>query len=260
MALTREGLQTLIRMHRLHCFQGPLLTLGVQDVHGTYEELEGWFHLEKLKLNPVPPQQREETTSIYIQKFMNNGKRYVHANTLFRMLGVEPHEALDASETEGAALIHDLNQPVPQAWHGRYESILDGGTIEHIFDMRTGLSNMVRMLAVGGQIFHMSPMNGWVNHAFYQLSPALFYDFYQANGFEVRDAHVLQMSNQFDDNDPGTLIRYVHSDATLTPNKPGKLMAFVFIARKLREVEQIVIPTQQKYRERIRPEVVGADS
>lgn len=40
------------------------------------------------------------------------------------------------------------------------------------------------MLRPGGTVIHIVPCNGWVNHGFYQISPTLMFDYYQAAGFE----------------------------------------------------------------------------
>lgn len=90
---------------------------------------------------------------------------------------------LDCSDFEEATVVRDLNVPVPAEMWNRFDLIVDGGTLEHVFDVRQSLTNIGRMLTPGGRIIHVSPTNNWVNHGFYQFSPRLFYDYYAANGF-----------------------------------------------------------------------------
>jgi hypothetical protein len=55
--------------------------------------------------------------------------------------------------------------------------------LEHVFAVPTALANLVRMLRVGGRVIHISPCNNFANHGFYQFSPTLLADFYEANAF-----------------------------------------------------------------------------
>jgi hypothetical protein len=83
--------------------------------------------------------------------------------------------ALDASAYEGAEIIHDLNKPIPDELAGKFDLVIDGGTLEHVFDYPTALQNAMRMLRVGGHLFLITPTNNQCGHGFYQFSPELFY-------------------------------------------------------------------------------------
>ena len=112
----------------------------------------------------------------------------IQARVFFELLGIPDVHMLDIDGYQGADVIADLNQPVPAELQGRFRTIVDAGTLEHIFDVRMCLTNIVKMLAVGGRVVHQSPCNNYVNHGFYQLSPTLFFDYYGANGFEETHA------------------------------------------------------------------------
>jgi len=98
-----------------------------------------------------------------------------YAEPFLTLLGAEQVEALDASSFEGAQIIHDLNQPVPAAWHQRYDLVLDGGTLEHVFFFPTALQNAMSLVRPGGALFLCLPANNFVGHGFYTFSPELFY-------------------------------------------------------------------------------------
>jgi hypothetical protein len=102
---------------------------------------------------------------------------------LFRSLGCGPLETIDLCPNENPTYILDLNVPLPQEYANRFDLIYDGGTLEHCFNPAEVLRNTVHMLQVGGRIIHHTPMNNWVDHGFYQISPTLFFDFYSAAGF-----------------------------------------------------------------------------
>ncbi len=69
---------------------------------------------------------------------------------------------------------------------------------EHVFDVRTSLTNLTRSLRVGGIAMHISPLGGFENHGFYQFGPKLFARFYAANGFRDLQAWAIHLTE--DDN------------------------------------------------------------
>ena len=99
---------------------------------------------------------------------------------------------MDISPYEGADIIFDLNQrELPPELINRFDYIVDGGTTEHVFDYAQALRNISKMLKVGGKIFHYLPACGWLNHGYYSLSPSLFQDFYNDNGFQIERINIL---------------------------------------------------------------------
>ena len=111
---------------------------------------------------------------------------------LFRALGFDELVALDASDFEGAELVHDLNRPIPDALHGRFDFVFNGGTLEHVFDVRTGLANAGDLVREGGRVVHVAPVSNQIDHGFYCFSPTLLLDWAEANRWTVRSAYVFQ--------------------------------------------------------------------
>jgi hypothetical protein len=106
---------------------------------------------------------------------------------LRRLCRASEVHAIDYSDYEGAERIWDLNRPVPEAWHQQYDTIIDGGTVEHVFQATTALASLMQMLKPGGRLFLFSPMNNLCGHGFYQFSPEFFYRALSApQGFSVR--------------------------------------------------------------------------
>lgn len=104
----------------------------------------------------------------------------------FRWLGVEETQALDASDYEGAELVWDLNQPVPAEWEARFDLVIDGGTLEHVFHYPTALANAMRLTCVSGRLVLFTPATNYCGHGFYQFSPELFYRVLSPeNGFRI---------------------------------------------------------------------------
>lgn len=110
-----------------------------------------------------------------------------YADEFMRYLGARELVALDASDFEGAEVIHDLNSPVPSDWHLRYTLVVDGGTTEHVFNFPVALENAMRMVADDGHLVVIVPANQQLGHGLYQLSPELYFRTLCAdNGFRIR--------------------------------------------------------------------------
>ena len=108
---------------------------------------------------------------------------------LFQALGAKNVICADASDYEGAELVHDFNDPVDARWHGRFDTLFDGGSLEHIFNLPGVLANEMAMLKVGGRLLAAVPANNWLGHGFYQFSPELpFRVFTPENGFRMECA------------------------------------------------------------------------
>lgn len=104
----------------------------------------------------------------------------------FQALGAKSISSLDASDYEGATFVHDLNQPLPSNLKERFDTVFDGGTLEHVFNFPQAVRNCMEMLRVGGRFYIHTCANNACGHGFYQLSPELFYRvFSPENGFEV---------------------------------------------------------------------------
>ena len=102
--------------------------------------------------------------------------------------GARTVDSVDASAYEQATLLHDMNLPWAegQPGLGSYDAVLDFGCLEHVFDFPVAWRNCVALCRVGGHLFHSLPANNLSGHGFYQFSPELFFNLYQAkNGFEL---------------------------------------------------------------------------
>lgn len=117
---------------------------------------------------------------------------------LERLMGVMGYavETLDISPYQGAGILHDLGRPVPEALHGRFDLIYDGGTTEHIFNLPTAFANIARMLRPGGVFVTANLMNGGPTHGLYQFSPELVWSYWKrALGWEVLACRALPVQD-----------------------------------------------------------------
>jgi SAM-dependent methyltransferase len=105
---------------------------------------------------------------------------------LTRFLDVRDLGALDHSAYEGAAIQHDLNQPLPDALREQYDVVIDSGTLEHVFNVPVAIASCMALVKRGGTLFLSSPANNLCGHGFYQFSPELFFRLFKnANGFTL---------------------------------------------------------------------------
>ena len=97
-------------------------------------------------------------------------------------LGATSIESIDYSGYEGATHVADMGAPV--SLPRQYETVLDSGSLEHIFDVGCAFRNIIRACRVGGRIIHLLPVNNLSGHGFWQFSSDLMYSIYSdENGF-----------------------------------------------------------------------------
>ena len=76
----------------------------------------------------------------------DEGRDAHYGEPFLQRLGFTLTDSLDADAYQGAGLIHDLNTPLPPDWHGRYDWVFDGGTLEHVFDLPQASKNVAALL------------------------------------------------------------------------------------------------------------------
>lgn len=109
------------------------------------------------------------------------------------LLNIKTLAALDYSPYQGASLTHDLNQPISADLEGRFDAVIDAGTIEHVFNFPVAIANCMKMVRPGGRLFLITVANNHCGHGFYQFSPELFFRLFKnRNGFYLHRLHLLK--------------------------------------------------------------------
>jgi SAM-dependent methyltransferase len=151
---------------------GHTATLGRQNIHLSDEVLQETFRL--------PP-----------------AKRYgpFCEDLLIEQFGAASVTSFDASEYEHANVLHDMNKPLD---HDRqYDTVIDFGTLEHIFDVAVALKNFATICKSGGRIIHALPANNYNGHGFWQFSPELFFSLYaRSNGFADTEVYIAELNDE----------------------------------------------------------------
>ncbi len=107
--------------------------------------------------------------------------------------------SIDNSNYENASIIQNLNAPFDHEV-GKFDTILDLGTLEHVFDVKQSMQNINKLVKKNGRIFHVSPTNNFSGHGFYQFSPELFFSLYsEENGYSETEVYLkkLDSSNSY---------------------------------------------------------------
>jgi hypothetical protein len=104
-------------------------------------------------------------------------------------------DSYDYSNYEGASYVVDMNKPVVS--EKQYDTIIDCGCVEHIYNVPQALKNISLLCASGGQIIHVLPANNFCGHGFWQFSPELFFSVYsKANGYSETEVFLADLRNQ----------------------------------------------------------------
>lgn len=108
------------------------------------------------------------------------------AEPFIKFLGGKAIDSYDASSYEDATHVHDMNIPIPDEYKDRYTALLDGGSLEHIFNFPVAIKSCMEMIKVGGHYLGITPVNNFMGHGFYQFSPELYYRVLsKENGFTI---------------------------------------------------------------------------
>ena len=92
-------------------------------------------------------------------------------------------DSVDMTKYEHATIIQDMNLPISQLLP-HFKTLIDFGTLEHVFNVPQALLNMWALCEENGQILHVLPANNFCGHGFWQFSPELFLSMYRReNGF-----------------------------------------------------------------------------
>lgn len=92
--------------------------------------------------------------------------------------------AIDADPSAPRAQHLDLNTHI-HFGEPTYNVSINHGTAEHIFNIANVFRVMHDATVEGGLMIHEAPFTGWVDHGFWNIQPATFWDVAAANGYEM---------------------------------------------------------------------------
>jgi SAM-dependent methyltransferase len=216
-----------------------VLQLGRQCILFDAKALYKYAAKHGVALDSIEPQLSFEA---YYKK-----RGYIDDITLFKSLGFKQVHSLDYSDFEGADIIWDLNQPIPEKYWGRFDLIYDGGTAEHVFDFPQVLKNIHLLLKPGGIVIHASPSNNHVDHGFYMYSPQVYFEYYDVNRYRIVTSQIIEYSP----NSKKSWSIYAYQPGVLDKLSYGnfgkKMLLIHLVAKKVAISTSGVVPQQGSY-------------
>jgi hypothetical protein len=198
-------------------------TIGRQGLHLTKDDLKENFAYFNERIDEISLDSMFSKPPVFAETFLN-------------YLGAKSVHSFDFSPYEKATFVHDMNLPIPEQHKEKYSLVIDGGSLEHIFDFPTAMKNCMEMVKVGGHLVVLSPCNNYVGHGFYQFGPELLFRvFAPANGFKMEAALLMEERRNatwWSVRDPAevgcrvTLVNHCHTNLFVLGRKVDTVMPF----------------------------------
>jgi len=95
-------------------------------------------------------------------------------------------ESIDIDRREEPTRCYDLGKDTPHRnLKNKYDTIIDGGTLEHVYNFPNAIQNVSDMLKLGGY-FISSQLLNYTGHGLYTLSPEVLIKACLLNGLEPK--------------------------------------------------------------------------
>ncbi len=251
MALIKTAVKLILKEHATYRFTDPVLMLGVPEIYATFEELTQWSR--QFNVPTQTPGKVELSNNPTARQF-----GWVTAQTFMEMLGLKDLLSSDIDGADHEADVNqDLNEPLPQSLLNRFNLVIDPGTLEHVFDMKTAFTNVTRALRVGGTVVHFLPIYSF-NGGYFSINPNVMMDYYALNGFSEIKAYIIMWDRYrpftgeyrcYEYTDERMGARHALADEDQYRFTPHLL----FMARKTSEVAKIKCPQQTERHLAFRP-------
>jgi hypothetical protein len=253
MGLYRGVIEAIIREKSRKPFPDKAYTFGRQTVDATPEQVIAMFSALGVPSAVDDPSELDidRTTLAVLQ---HPTARNVRDVDFFRTLGTTVY-AIDVSDHEGAEIISDLNRPIPSPLEASCGLLVDGSTLDNIFDPSTGLKNAARLLQPGGRCFLVNMGNTRTDYGgipYTMFNPFWFFDYFVWNDFDYCQVYLLI----FDGMGPLPAvyaISYEHAaqhwgDGIIKPIVSEHIIALMVFAEKGTDSTWDKTPTQHAYR------------
>ena len=92
-----------------------------------------------------------------------------------------------------------MNYSIENNLKKKYDFILDGGTIEHIYNTPQVCENIINLLEIDGILCSITCNNNFSGHGFYQFSPDFFQSTFNPKyGMKIQMIYLVENSSNFD--------------------------------------------------------------
>jgi hypothetical protein len=104
---------------------------------------------------------------------------------VLRNYGMNSVKTIDLFDNR-ADLRLDMNASLPSELIQQFNTVIDIGTIEHVFDTKQALSNLMGLVGERGHLLIHTPCKGYFNHGFHTFSPECLLQALELNGFSIK--------------------------------------------------------------------------
>ena len=249
--MINESLLRIIAQERVNGnLRGRVATLGRQNVRLSLEETLKILIDEGVSVDPSIEAEIRSSEKDIETRYSNS--ETVSDQQLFKLLGIHAVDAIDVTDYEGAAIIHNLNYPISGEHHEAYDYIIDGGTFDHLFDVKTAFENVTHLLKVDGTLLMWNGASNFTGAAYLSYAPDFFFDYFIENQFYDVRVYLAELRRQAQDT-KYKIFKYLGaskfnvSNATDTFFSPYLQMTIV-MATKTKDTSVGVFPVQSFYR------------
>ena len=242
--ITPSLTKMIVQEHLYNPIKGKVLTLGKQLVAMTHEQAIQLLEECGVSLS----NEVIEKTKVMVENKVrySQDKNFITDKGFFLLLGVEELYSMDVSDYENCDIVHDLNHPVDDKYENYFDFIIDGGTFDHLVDVKVSFSNVIRMLNASGRVFQWNAASNFTGSAYISFGPDLFFDYYMVNDFSDCKTYIAEAHSggQLEDWN-----LYLFSDvACYSRFKSNFIQMVIVIAEKGSITKTDGFPIQSQYR------------
>ena len=190
MGIDRNFAAIILQEHAKKTFGPKLVTVGRQTVLMEADEARALAISSGLKVGPEPKSVPVDTDTL-----AGAGNAFIRDDAFFKLMGIKNAKSLDVTDYEGADIICDLNEPLDEKLEGTADVIIDGSTLDNVFDPAMALRNLTKMLSDNGRIFLFN-MGSNHNVPYIIPTPLWLFDYFVVNAFTRCDVYVVATSPQ----------------------------------------------------------------
>ena len=139
MGIMRDLAEAIIHEHTFRPLTGDVVTMGRQTVYLTPQQATDLVADHGIAIDPDIRVDIDKSTLN-----RNSTDELISDVGFLRLLGVQQAKAMDHSDYEGAEIIHNLSTPIPDRLVGCADVIIDGSTLDNVFDPVRVLTNYAR--------------------------------------------------------------------------------------------------------------------
>jgi hypothetical protein len=225
-------------------FDGSSLVIGQQSVYAEENEVLDIINKNNINYSELKIDFNKKDKLTQIKNFKKENKNYINSKYLFSLLGSTKIKHLDFSSHENAEIIFNLNNPIKKKLQNKFNNIIDMGSIEHIADPFTVLTNYLKMLKNNGYLIISTQTSNMVDHGFFSFSPCFFFDFFNANNTKIINCYLRAFNPYFQEH-PGDFYTYKKVGLE-TPLNTEKAIEIFIIAQKKKNFK-FIKPIQGRY-------------